>query len=97
MKPAGRRLLRLVDTRARELAIALDGQDQVALAGRHSGQCGFVHDVDRSFLWLLHAWPEPLNGLQKLVVRAANNRVLAGKVAVDGESRHYFVHSPSLR
>jgi len=58
MKPAGRRLLRLVDARTRELAIALDGQDYVALAGRHSGQCGSVHDVNRGFLWLFNDWTE---------------------------------------
>src|SRR6058998_2540620 len=97
MKPAGRRLLRLVDTRAREIAIALDGQDQVALAGRHSGQCGSVYDVNGGFLWLFNDWPEPFDRFLELLIDIANNRVLSSKVTVDGELRHNFVHSPSLR
>lgn len=88
MKSAGRRLLRLVDARARELAIALDGQNEMALASRHSGQGGSVHDVNRSFLWLFNDWPEPFDGLDEPVVDFAHNRVSPHKVTVNGEPLH---------
>jgi len=87
-----RDLLGFVDSRASQLSIALDSQNEVSLASRHSCQRGFVVDVDRSFLGVFGQRPDLLQIPYQRVVNLSDGGGLAFKMTRRGESFNFGVH-----
>ena len=68
MKPFGRGLFGFVYARTRDFAIALDGQDDRALARRHAGKCGFLDEMNRSLLRFFADRAKPSRAFQGAVL-----------------------------
>src|SRR5437588_6524652 len=80
MKATGRSLLGLVNPRAGEFAIALDGQDDGIFAGSNSGKCRFANQMNRSLLWLFDHRAKLPRTLDQTIVDLADYELFVFKV-----------------
>src|SRR5438105_12255766 len=91
MKPARRSLLRFVNARTCQLAIAFDRENDRALTRGDARKRGLVDQVNRSLFWIFDHRSELATCLQQTLVNLSRCCLFSGKVRFDRKS--VFVHN----